>query len=185
MPNERDHEITPGFSVHEVSDEELAAASPTYREHLAKRAYPINFHVLAEDFRGKTEFSQADARWLLDSLHKMCGAYDELSEANERLLSAGARALERCEVADDPSGAADEAAAILRTVVNLDGTYREHPPKPLVFAFRRAYIQRTGPMSLEEAIGVVDRLLSGRSHKTLAEEIAMEAARAEIERGGS
>lgn len=42
------------------------------------RDYPINYNVLAEDFRGKTEFTQDDARWLLDSLTTMCNAYDEL-----------------------------------------------------------------------------------------------------------
>lgn len=45
----------------------------------------------------------------------------------DRLLNALARALERCEVADDPTGAADEAAAILREVVALDAT-EVHPP---------------------------------------------------------
>ena len=41
--------------------------------------------------------------------------------SERKLRDALARALERCEVADDPSGAADEAAAILREAVDLDG----------------------------------------------------------------
>lgn len=45
------------------------------------------------------------------------------TEVEKRLLAAAARALERCQVADDPSGAADEAAAILEQVVTLNGTY--------------------------------------------------------------
>jgi len=41
--------------------------------------YPINHHVLAEDYRDENQhFSQADARWLLDSLRKMCNAYDAI-----------------------------------------------------------------------------------------------------------
>jgi hypothetical protein len=40
---------------------------------------------------------------------------------DNKLRIALARALERCEVADDKTGAADEAAAILREVVDLDG----------------------------------------------------------------
>lgn len=43
----------------------------------------------------------------------------------ERLLSAAARALERTQVADDRSGAADEATAILEAVVTLAGEYVE------------------------------------------------------------
>lgn len=46
-----------------------------------------------------------------------------LQRERDRLLNAAARALERCQVADDPSGAADEAAAILSEVVTLDGQY--------------------------------------------------------------
>jgi hypothetical protein len=45
-----------------------------------------------------------------------------MTTTEERLRSAAARALERCQVADDPSGAAAEAAAILEQVVNLDGS---------------------------------------------------------------
>jgi hypothetical protein len=45
-----------------------------------------------------------------------------MTTSEERLRDAAARALERCQVADDPSGAADEAAAILEQVVNLDAT---------------------------------------------------------------
>ena len=41
--------------------------------------------------------------------------------SDNKLRMALARALERCEVAEDPTGAADEAAAILREVVDLDG----------------------------------------------------------------
>ncbi len=44
------------------------------------------------------------------------------TDSHQRLLNAAARALERCQVADDPSGAADEAADILSKVVELDGT---------------------------------------------------------------
>ena len=41
--------------------------------------YPINYHILAEDFRDRTQqFSQEDARWLLDALLAMCNAYDDL-----------------------------------------------------------------------------------------------------------
>lgn len=48
----------------------------------------------------------------------------------ERLLSAGARALERVQVVyEDSSGAADEAEAILSEVVTLDGTYVEAKPR--------------------------------------------------------
>jgi hypothetical protein len=43
-----------------------------------------------------------------------------------RTLKVAAAALERCEVADDPSGAAAEAEALLRQVVQLDGTYVPH-----------------------------------------------------------
>jgi hypothetical protein len=46
--------------------------------------YPINHHILAEDFReqaaGRKEYSQDDAKWLHDSLHKMCTAYDDVME---------------------------------------------------------------------------------------------------------
>jgi hypothetical protein len=45
-----------------------------------------------------------------------------MTTSEERLRDAAARALERCQVADDPSGAADEAATILEQVVNLDAT---------------------------------------------------------------
>jgi hypothetical protein len=47
----------------------------------------------------------------------------ENERANQRLLRAAAAALERCQVATDPSGAADEAAAILEEVVTLEGQY--------------------------------------------------------------
>jgi hypothetical protein len=50
----------------------------------------------------------------------------DLKRQLQVVRGAAGRALERCEVATDPSGAADEAAAILREVVNLDGT----PAKP-------------------------------------------------------
>jgi hypothetical protein len=40
----------------------------------------------------------------------------------DQLRKVMAHALERCQVADDPSGAADEAAAILEQHVNLDGS---------------------------------------------------------------
>lgn len=47
----------------------------------------------------------------------------ELQFQLKRTLRVAASALERCEVADDPSGAADEAAALLRQVTTLDGQY--------------------------------------------------------------
>lgn len=53
--------------------------------------------------------------------------YDDLAsllEGYERLADAAARALERCQVADDRSRAAEEAALILSEVVELDGTPR-------------------------------------------------------------
>ena len=40
-----------------------------------------------------------------------------------RVLNAAAGALERCQVATDTSGAADEAAALLERVVTLNGVY--------------------------------------------------------------
>lgn len=46
--------------------------------------YPINHHVLAEDFReqaaGVKPYSQEDAAWLHDNLLAMCSAYDDLLE---------------------------------------------------------------------------------------------------------
>lgn len=57
----------------------------------------------------------------------------ELESQNKRLLSAAARALERCEVATDPSGAADEAAFILREVVEIDGSYVPWDPDRPMF----------------------------------------------------
>lgn len=51
----------------------------------------------------------------------------EVVEENERLRNAAAAALERLEVADDASGAADEAEAIMSQVVTLSGEYV--PPK--------------------------------------------------------
>lgn len=48
-----------------------------------------------------------------------------LRRHNRRLLVATAAALERTQVADDPSGAADEATAILEQVVTLAGEYVE------------------------------------------------------------
>lgn len=48
-----------------------------------------------------------------------------------RVLRAAAAARERCEVATDPSGAADEAADILRQVVELDGSYVPHEDEPM------------------------------------------------------
>jgi hypothetical protein len=51
--------------------------------------YPINHHVLAEDFRaqkaGDKTYNQGDGEWLHDSLIKMCDAYDEAQEEIERL----------------------------------------------------------------------------------------------------
>jgi hypothetical protein len=58
--------------------------------------YPINYHILAEDFRkqqdGLKEYNQGDAEWLIDALHKMCNAYDKtgvfivgLTEGPQRL----------------------------------------------------------------------------------------------------
>lgn len=55
--------------------------------------YPINQHVLAEDFRkqqaGQQAYNQGDGEWLMDALHKMCEAYDkaldELEEARRDL----------------------------------------------------------------------------------------------------
>jgi len=46
---------------------------------MAHTDYPINFHILAEDFRGKQVmgYSQSEAAWLHESLTKMCEAYDE------------------------------------------------------------------------------------------------------------
>jgi hypothetical protein len=38
--------------------------------------YPINYHVLAEDFRDKPPYTQEDAKWLHTSLTTMCDAYD-------------------------------------------------------------------------------------------------------------
>lgn len=47
--------------------------------------YPINYHVLAEDFRkqqaGQQAYNQGDGEWLMDALHKMCAAYDELVDS--------------------------------------------------------------------------------------------------------
>ena len=44
--------------------------------------YPINHHILAEDFREQAAvrkpYSQKDAEWLHESLTKMCNAYDEI-----------------------------------------------------------------------------------------------------------
>ena len=47
---------------------------------MAHTDYPINFHILAEDFRGKqvTGYSQSEAAWLHESLSKMCEAYDAI-----------------------------------------------------------------------------------------------------------
>lgn len=47
----------------------------------------------------------------------------ELESQNNRALTLSALALERCEVAADPSGAADEAASLLRQFVTLDGRH--------------------------------------------------------------
>jgi hypothetical protein len=47
-----------------------------------------------------------------------------------RLLRAAAAALERCEVASDPTGAAEEAAATLAQVVTLSGDYVPVPDLP-------------------------------------------------------
>jgi len=49
-------------------------------------SYPINYHVLSEDFKAKgagTEpFTQDDAKWLLESLHTMCNAYDKVTDTD-------------------------------------------------------------------------------------------------------
>jgi len=44
-------------------------------------SYPINYHVLAEDFReqkaGRKAYNQGDGEWLHNALLKMCDAYDK------------------------------------------------------------------------------------------------------------
>jgi hypothetical protein len=43
--------------------------------------YPINHHVLSDLTREhgeKGELSENDVNWLLNSLHRMCNAYDEI-----------------------------------------------------------------------------------------------------------
>lgn len=43
--------------------------------------YPFNYHVLADlnqEFREKQDLSPDDVKWLLESLNKMCNAYDEV-----------------------------------------------------------------------------------------------------------
>lgn len=47
---------------------------------MSRDQYPINYHVLAEDFRDKEHFTPDDGRWLLESLRVMCDAYDEQQE---------------------------------------------------------------------------------------------------------
>lgn len=57
-------------------------------------SYPINHHILAEDFRvhseGGKSYSQEDAKWLHESLSKMCEAYDAMSDATA-LVCLGSR----------------------------------------------------------------------------------------------
>jgi hypothetical protein len=52
--------------------------------------YPINYHILAEDFReqaaGRKAYNQGDGEWLHDALVKMCNAYDNVVEAAEAWL---------------------------------------------------------------------------------------------------
>jgi hypothetical protein len=112
---------------------------------MATDKYPINYHVLAEDFReqqaGTKAYNQGDGEWLHESLTTMCDAYDDLVDEeirlrkewrkaddgwiaakaeNERLLHIMAAALERTQV--DDSG---EATMVLEAEVNLDGTPKE------------------------------------------------------------
>jgi hypothetical protein len=79
---------------------------------------PISAELLAEVERLTEQCAALQAE--CDSFY---AATAENERANLRLLRAAAAALERCEVADDPTGAADEAAAILRQVVTLSGEY--------------------------------------------------------------
>lgn len=55
-------------------------------------SYPINFNVLAEDFReqqaGTKGWSQEDAEWLFESLNKMCNAYDEAVQTEAEFVQA-------------------------------------------------------------------------------------------------
>ena len=60
---------------------------------------------------------------LQDEVERTWRYRNELETQRARLLDRAARALERTQVAADPSGAADEATAILEQVVTLDGTY--------------------------------------------------------------
>ena len=60
---------------------------------------------------------------LQDEVERTWRYRNELETQRARLLDHAARALERTQVAADPSGAADEATAILEQVVTLDGTY--------------------------------------------------------------
>lgn len=50
---------------------------------MANGKYPINHHVLAEDFRekrrGDVPYTQDDAQWLMESLVTMCNAYDDVT----------------------------------------------------------------------------------------------------------
>ncbi len=78
-------------------------------------------------------------------------------EDAQRLLSAAARALERVQVADDPSGAADEAEAILSKVVTLDGKYV--PAPSTILEILRVH----GPLTLRDLTAAMSTAQGGRS----------------------
>ena len=52
--------------------------------------YPINHHILTEDFReqatGKKAYNQGDGEWLHESLIKMCDAYDEIVDKPQEVF---------------------------------------------------------------------------------------------------
>lgn len=84
--------------------------------------YPINHNILAEDFRDKTEFTQDDAKWLLDSLHKMCNAYDDLVGDDTLIVPAEFKpvVIKSLEVATT-TATMGEAAKDALDIINPDG----------------------------------------------------------------
>lgn len=112
-------------------DRERLAAANAEIESLGRRLRDAEGQ--AELFRGTVSRRDAEIERLRSEHEAVQSEVErgwryrnELEAEITRLRSAAARALERTQVCDDPSGGCDEATAILESVVNLDGTPVPH-----------------------------------------------------------
>lgn len=109
-----------------------AHALPLHDEEVERlRAEVLDNH--AEIVRQRRIIEGVQSKTALDVVVEKMQAEDYA----RRLLLVMAAALERTQVADDPSGAADEATAILEAEVNLDGS-------PVIHTWALVYLRPDG-----------------------------------------